>query len=213
MWSGCLFWFTPDAIREYSDQFDTWQPRFLDYLYARVTKLTAFSPTYTTPLRRTTKMLMVWESVVAVRHDGLVPPARRGQHLEVRPLRADRRTRKVAPTSTTSRTLIAYTALLPGTPVQCSEGHEVGRVERVLVDEKVDVFDGICRGPKTADGSRFVDADQVGQTSTSHVCTTVPAADVPHLPVTDHDPARRGDSGSSSSLGDRIGRLFGADRT
>jgi sporulation protein YlmC with PRC-barrel domain len=105
---------------------------------------------------------------------------------------------------------IAYTALLPGTPVQCSEGHEVGRVERVLVDEKVDVFDGIV--VRTADGSRFVDADQVGQIYTSHVCTTVPAADVPHLPVTDHDPARRGDSGSSSlSLGDRIRRLFGRD--
>ena len=27
------FWFTQDAIREYSDQFDDWHPRFLDYLY------------------------------------------------------------------------------------------------------------------------------------------------------------------------------------
>ena len=38
------FWFTQDAIREYSDQFDNWQPRFLDYLYVSITNLLAFSP-------------------------------------------------------------------------------------------------------------------------------------------------------------------------
>ena len=59
------FWFTQDAIREYSDQFDTWQPRFLDYLYVGITNLLAFSPTDTMPLSRTAKMLMVWESAVS----------------------------------------------------------------------------------------------------------------------------------------------------
>lgn len=59
------FWFTQDAIREYSDEFDNWQPRFLDYLYVSTTNLMAFSPTDTMPLSRTAKMLMVWESVVA----------------------------------------------------------------------------------------------------------------------------------------------------
>ncbi len=59
------FWFTQDAIREYSDQFDNWQPRFLDYLYVSITNLMAFSPTDTMPLSRTAKMLMVWESVVS----------------------------------------------------------------------------------------------------------------------------------------------------
>ena len=59
------FWFTQDAIREYSDQFDNWQPRFLDYLYLSITNLMAFSPTDTMPLSRTAKMLMVWESVVS----------------------------------------------------------------------------------------------------------------------------------------------------
>ena len=59
------FWFTQDAIREYSDQFDNWQPRFLDYLYVSITNLFAFSPTDTMPLSRTAKMLMVWESVVS----------------------------------------------------------------------------------------------------------------------------------------------------
>jgi uncharacterized membrane protein len=59
------FWFTQDAIREYSDQFDSWQPRFLDYLYLSITNLMAFSPTDTMPLSRTAKMLMAWESVVS----------------------------------------------------------------------------------------------------------------------------------------------------
>jgi hypothetical protein len=111
---------------------------------------------------------------------------------------------------------IAYTALLPGTPVQTVEGHELGRVDRVLVDAKVDVFDGIVVA--TPDGSRFVDADLVGQIFTSHVCTTVPADGVAHLPSPDDDPARRAreaaggaadGAGGGSSFGDRIGRMFG----
>ena len=60
------FWFTQDAIREYSDQFDHWQPRFLDYLYVAITNLVAFSPTDTMPLTRTAKMLMAWQSTVAL---------------------------------------------------------------------------------------------------------------------------------------------------
>jgi len=60
------FWFTQDAIREYSDQFDNWQPRFLDYLYVSMTNLIAFSPTDTMPLTRTAKMLMAWESAVSI---------------------------------------------------------------------------------------------------------------------------------------------------
>ena len=110
---------------------------------------------------------------------------------------------------------IAYTALLPGTPVQTAEGHELGRVDRVLVDAKVDVFDGIVVA--TPEGSRFVDADLVGQIFTTHVCTTVPVDGVADLPSPDDDPARRGSGasgsatggGGGSSFGDRIGRMFG----
>lgn len=60
------FWFTQDAIREYSDEFDNWRPLFLDYLYLSITNLVAFSPTDTMPLSRTAKMLMVWESMVSL---------------------------------------------------------------------------------------------------------------------------------------------------
>jgi hypothetical protein len=60
------FWFTQDAIREYSDQFDHWEPRFVDYLYLSITNLTAFSPTDTMPLTRTAKMLMAWQSLISL---------------------------------------------------------------------------------------------------------------------------------------------------
>ena len=69
---GLAFWFTQDGIREYSDQFERWQPRYLDYLYLSSTNVTAFSPTDTMPLTRTAKMLMLWESVLALTAIGLI---------------------------------------------------------------------------------------------------------------------------------------------
>ncbi|WP_426594959.1 hypothetical protein ACPPVS_05150 [Cellulomonas sp. McL0617] len=60
------FWFTQDGIREYSDDFQYWQPQFLDYLYLAITNIVAFSPTDTLPLTRTAKMLMAWQSAVAL---------------------------------------------------------------------------------------------------------------------------------------------------
>ena len=57
---------------EYSDEFDVWQPRFLDYMYVATTNQVAFSPTDTMPLTRTAKMLMVWQSVVAIATLGIV---------------------------------------------------------------------------------------------------------------------------------------------
>src|SRR3954470_19918593 len=72
---------------------------------------------------------------------------------------------------------IAYTALQPGTPVQTSDGHHFATVEAVLVDEKVSVFDGIV--VQTADGTRFVDADQIGSIYAARVRTTLSGAAPP----------------------------------
>ena len=66
---------------------------------------------------------------------------------------------------------IAYTALQPGTPVQTVDGREFGTVAAVLVDEPVDVFDGI--NVETTGGTRFVDADEIGRIFTTYVCTTL----------------------------------------
>ena len=100
---------------------------------------------------------------------------------------------------------IAYTALQVGTPVQTSDGQPFATVRSVLVDEKVSVFDGIV--VETADGTRFVDADQVGTIWTTYVRTTLSAEQAANLPVPD-----------GSNLIDvkptrsRLGRMFGRRR-
>jgi hypothetical protein len=103
---------------------------------------------------------------------------------------------------------IAYTALQPGTPVQTSDGHSFATVEAVLVDEKVSVFDGIV--VQTADGRRFIDADQISSIYTSCVRTTLTAEQTADLPLPDGStlveikPPR--------SMADRLGRMFGRGR-
>ena len=100
---------------------------------------------------------------------------------------------------------IAYTALQPGTPVQTSDGYQFATVQSVLVDEKVSVFDGIV--VQTADGARFVDADQIGSIHTTYVRTTLTAEQAANLPPPDRSslveikPAR--------SMADRLRRMFG----
>jgi len=100
---------------------------------------------------------------------------------------------------------IAYTALQPGTPVQTSHGHPFATVKTVLVDEKVSVFDGIV--VQTAEGPRFIDADQINSIYTSYVLTTLTAEQAENLPRPDGStlveikPAR--------SIADRLGRMFG----
>lgn len=104
---------------------------------------------------------------------------------------------------------IAYTALEPGTPVQCHDGSEFGTVETVLVVEEVDVFDGIV--VNTQEGIRFVDADQIGQIFTTYVRTTLTAEQAASLPLPDQDPVYDvdADDDTGRSIGDRLGRMFG----
>jgi hypothetical protein len=99
---------------------------------------------------------------------------------------------------------IAYTALLPGTPVHTSDGHPFATVQAVLVDEKVAVFDGIV--VQTGDGTRFVDADHVGSIFTTHVCTRLSAEQVANLPLPDGSTLV--DIKPPRSMGARLGRMF-----
>ena len=78
---------------------------------------------------------------------------------------------------------IAYTALQSGTPVQTTDGYQFATVQVVLVDEKVSVFDGIV--VQTAQGTRFVDADQVGSIYTTYVRTTLSVEQAANLPLPD----------------------------
>jgi hypothetical protein len=100
---------------------------------------------------------------------------------------------------------IAYTALQPGTAVQTSDGVPFATVQSVLVDEKVAVFDGIV--VQTADGTRFVDADQIGMIYTTYVRTTLTAEQAAALPQPDGSNLIDIKPGRS-----RFGRLFGRRR-
>lgn len=100
---------------------------------------------------------------------------------------------------------IAYTALQPGTPVQTSDGQPFATVQAVLVDEKVSVFDGIV--VQTAEGSRFVDADQIGSIYTSRVLTTLSAEQAASLPAPDSSTLV--DIKPPRSMAARLGRMFG----
>ena len=79
----------------------------------------------------------------------------------------------------TDETPIAYEALTKGTRVLTATGTEIGIVEHVLADASLDLFDGIV--VKTAEGLRFVTADQVGLITTVTVHTKVADADVANL--------------------------------
>ena len=100
---------------------------------------------------------------------------------------------------------IAYTALQPGTPVQTSDGDQFASVQAVLVDEKVSVFDGIV--VQTAEGTRFVDADQIGSIYTTHVRTTLSAEQAASLPPPDGSTLV--DIKPPRSVADRLRRMFG----
>src|SRR3954471_8082589 len=78
---------------------------------------------------------------------------------------------------------IAYTALQPGTRVQTSDGYTFATVQAVLVDEKVSVFDGVV--VQTAEGARFVDADQIDSIYPTYVRTTLSAEQAANLPLPD----------------------------
>ncbi len=100
---------------------------------------------------------------------------------------------------------IAYTALQPGTPVQTRDGHPFATVQAVWVDEKVAVFDGIV--VETAEGTRFVDADQIDSIHTTHVHTTLSAEQAVNLPSPDGSTLV--EIKPTRSMADQLRRMFG----
>ena len=54
---------------------------------------------------------------------------------------------------------VSYLALEEGTPVFASDGHELGRVGRVVFDADADIFEGLI--VEGDDEPRFADGDEV----------------------------------------------------
>lgn len=103
---------------------------------------------------------------------------------------------------------IAYTALAKGVAVLSATGAEFGRVEHVLQDESLDLFDGIA--VKTSGGLRFVDADQVVLITTAAVATDISDEDAAKLPAPDGDEVLEADPDEfqGNGLSAWFGRMF-----
>ncbi|HET7173900.1 MAG TPA: hypothetical protein VFI30_06450 [Nocardioidaceae bacterium] len=105
-------------------------------------------------------------------------------------------------------TPIAYTALSSGVPVRCADGTVFGSVVKVLAVPEEDLFDGLV--VSTANGERFVDADEVAQITTMYVRTTLTPAQSGALPKPAGVPAFDVDPGQGvgRSLRDVVDRWF-----
>jgi hypothetical protein len=84
----------------------------------------------------------------------------------------------------------SYLTLDEGTTVLSADGKELGRVEHVLADPDVDVFDGIVLDTSVLPGChRFVDAAEVEEVYERGVVLAIPAADAERLPEPSENPA------------------------
>ena len=78
----------------------------------------------------------------------------------------------------------SYLTLAPGVPVYSSDERELGRVEHVLADPEIDIFDGIVIDrSRLPGGHRFVDAERVAEIYERGVLLALDAAEAPVLHV------------------------------
>jgi len=75
---------------------------------------------------------------------------------------------------------IAYQALAVGTAVFDRDGNRIGAVEKVLMVEEEDVFDGLVI--ETDGGTRFIDAPEVGHLAEHRVDLSLSGAEVAQRP-------------------------------
>jgi hypothetical protein len=85
----------------------------------------------------------------------------------------------------------SYLTLAEGMPVYSSDGEELGKIEHVLADPDVDVFDGIVLDTSVLPGGqRFADATQVAECYERGVVLTVETAAAERLPEPSENPAQ-----------------------
>jgi uncharacterized protein YrrD len=102
----------------------------------------------------------------------------------------------------------SYLTLRQGAPVYARDESELGKVEHVLADPEVDIFDGIVLDTSVLPGGhRFIDADQVQEVFERGVLLKLDAAAAEALPepkanptAMEADPAEQPDSGLERKL-------------
>ena len=82
---------------------------------------------------------------------------------------------------------VAYRELPDGVPVFASDGERVGKVEHVLADPSVDVFDGVVLD-LGAGGRRFVDASQIDEIYEGGVVLSIDGSAAERLPEPSANP-------------------------
>jgi hypothetical protein len=98
---------------------------------------------------------------------------------------------------------ISYKLLEPGVPVVTSDGVEVGKVDRMLENEREHIFDGIV--VRSARGDLFVDAPEVARIAERRVTLSIDSAEAADLP-----PYERGaPEFSANPRAGRLGRFLG----
>jgi len=107
---------------------------------------------------------------------------------------------------------ISYMVLQPGTDVVSSDGRRVGKVEHVLADEDVDIFDGVVVDLESGPGGiHFADSEQVEEIYERAIVLTVPAAECEQLPRPAPAPAvmeHHGAEDSESTLQAKLHRAW-----
>jgi hypothetical protein len=106
----------------------------------------------------------------------------------------------------------SYLVLAEGALVYCSGGEEVGKVEHVLAEPDLDVFDGIVIDASGLPGGlRFVDASQIDEVYERGVVLTLDSEAAARLPEPSANPAEMAagaDETVPDDLGDKLRRAW-----
>jgi uncharacterized protein YrrD len=76
---------------------------------------------------------------------------------------------------------IAWLALEPGTPVEASDGADLGTVQQVVADRQKDIFSGVTIRGHILDRERFVPADAIQELTTERVKLSLSATEAETL--------------------------------
>jgi hypothetical protein len=98
---------------------------------------------------------------------------------------------------------ISYKLLARGTPIHACDDALLGTVDRVLDNEREQIFDGIVM--RTTNGDRFVDAPEVTRITERRVTLSIDATTAEDLPA--YEPGAP-EYRANPSAG-RVGRFFG----
>ena len=106
----------------------------------------------------------------------------------------------------------SYLALREGVPVYSSDGKDLGKVEHLLAEPDIDVFDGLVIDTSVLPGGhRFVDAAQVAEIFERGVVLGIDAAAAESLPEPSANPAAMElgpDDMVRGDLGDKLRRAW-----